>query len=256
MNRTLILLSIFFILSFSCNNNQGTNLGYKDGKLPVDTIIIERPPKILNAPRFDGPNWLYINCLNELSLDAMEEFSHIEIEASSGSVVQSKQNSKKWTVSPTSLKKYTIKCIAQTDSIQYEWVENFKVIEPPMPKIEIMINNRLYSGTTVIPNTSKIVVKIVPDADFKDFMPSDARYGIESIDVLAQLSLGPPTKVNSINGGDDEVRIRLGPKIRQARPGTNVYIRLNGIYRINHKGEKVLDKRFSEANKILSIIVR
>ena len=112
----------------------------------------------------------------------------------------------------------------------------------------------------MVPKTSRVAVRLEPDADFRAALPNDAKYGIGGIEVLAQLSLGPPTKVNSIRGSSNAVTkpisVSLGNKVRQASPGTKVYVRLNDIYRVNFKGQKIVDKRFNEIERTLSLVVK
>ena len=55
------------------------------------------------------------------------------------------------------------------------------------------VNGKVTSGSTPVSKNSKVQIRLEPDADFKSALPADANYGITSIDVLAQLSLGPPT---------------------------------------------------------------
>ncbi|MEZ4825996.1 MAG: GldM family protein [Bacteroidia bacterium] len=136
---------------------------------------------------------------------------------------------------------------------------DYKVINPPKPGINMAINGRTYNGAEMVPKTSRVAVRIEPDDDFASALPEDARYGITSIDVLAQLSLGPPTQVNQVNcAGQDAtkaIEVPLGTRVREARPGTKVYVRINEIYRVNFEKKRVPEK-FNEIQRTLSLVVQ
>jgi hypothetical protein len=133
------------------------------------------------------------------------------------------------------------------------------VVQPPKPTIELSINGKTNSGVVPVSANSRVQVRVVPDADFKANLPDDARYTISSIDVLAQLSLGPPVKVNALNtNGKDAtqaIMVSLGTQVRNARRGTKVYIRINDIYRHNFQNKRV-PQPLGEAERMLSIVLR
>ncbi len=120
-------------------------------------------------------------------------------------------------------------------------------------------NGKRTSGATPVSKYSRVQIKVVPDPEFKAALPDDAKYGVTSVDVLAGLSLGPPTKVNAVKGGlchSKPINVSLGAKVRSAPPNTKVYIRINEIYRKNFQNKNLPDKRFSEAERMLSIVVK
>ena len=104
-----------------------------------------------------------------------------------------------------------------------------------------------------------MLVQVLADEEFKSALPNDARYGITSIDVLAQLSLGPPNRVNSVQGNSNAqagIAVTLGTEVRQAPSGTKVYVRMNEIYRRNFQNKNIPDKRFSEVERTLSLVTK
>jgi hypothetical protein len=121
------------------------------------------------------------------------------------------------------------------------------------------VNGKTYNGSQMVPKSSRIQLRLEPDEDFAANLPSDARYSIGGVQVLAQLSLGPPTPINSINtGGQDAtkpINVALGQGIRDARPGTKVYVKISDIARINFKNQRVVDGRFTEVERTLSLVV-
>ena len=105
-----------------------------------------------------------------------------------------------------------------------------------------------------VPNTANY------PRNLKNTMPNDARYGVTDIDVLAQFTLGPPEVVNTVSGvgktGEKGIPIALGERVRNAIPGTRVYIRVNQIYRQNFRGQSLPDDRFSEVDRTIGLVVR
>ncbi len=227
--------------------------------LPVEGQFTVRTPEIVVTSA--AVQVLYRNCGNDINVDvpALGEYYNPVIKGSNAQVIQSKKGKVKFRVIPTARE-----CILNVSSVTNGKTTkignvNYKVIKPPKPTIDMAINGKRTAGTTPVPKTSKVLVKVVPDNEFKGALPEDASYGITSVDVLAQLSLGPPQKVNSTPGGicsERPIQISLGTRVRQAPSNTKVYIRLNEIYRRNFKGQNIPDKRFSEVERTLSLVVK
>lgn len=271
------LLLLIVLLTFSCNSNKDMkNDGTKEKaqvvtkiikmpadtiyvKSPPDTIIIQSPPKIMQSPRVVGSRILFTHCRNTLHLDTLEGFSDIKImtDKSRLSIFKSKSQPNYWDAIPKTTGTHTINYIVTLDSILYKWSETLRVIDPPKPTIELFINGKKTHGSSPIPKNSRIAIKIIPDPNFAAIMPKEANYSIRTIDVLAQLSLGPPTKINSVSvQGKSNINVVLGTRVRQMRPGTKVLLRMNDIYRKNDMRKLVPDKRFSEVEKTISFTVK
>ncbi|GAB4404176.1 MAG: hypothetical protein OHK0039_04220 [Bacteroidia bacterium] len=205
---------------------------------------------------------LYENCGNDVNIDvpALGDFYNPRITATGGTVTPL-QGKKTFRIVPTGRSTtVTVNSITNGQTLKIGDL-TYKVIKPPKPEIRMLVNGKAYNGASMVPKTSRVQVGLSPDDDFKSALPNDAKYGIGSIDVLAQLSLGPPTKVNAEGGSRDAVNnpinVSLGTQVRQqARPGTKVYIRINDIYRINFEGKTVPDNRFSEIERMLSLVVQ
>jgi len=206
---------------------------------------------------------LYQNCGNDVNIDvpALGDLYNPRVSASSAEVIQSSQSKKTFRIVPTGRSTtVSVSSVTNGQTIKIGDIQ-YKVIRPPKPTIRMLVNGKLYNGASMVPKASRVQVGLDPDDDFKSALPNDAKYGITSIDVLAQLSLGPPTKVNSVRGTNDAVNspvtVSLGTQVRQsARPGTKVYVRVNEIFRVNFQNKRIPDSRFSETERMLSLVVR
>lgn len=204
---------------------------------------------------------LYRNCGNDVNIDvpALGDQYSPKIDASQATVIPSQKTPKKFRIVPTgSSCKVTVNSVTGGKTIKVGDVD-YKVINPPRPGINMAVNGKPYNGSTMVPKTSRIALRIEPDDDFRSALPEDAQYGITSVDVLAQLSLGPPTQVNQVNcAGQDatkSIEVALGTRVREARPGTKVYVRINEIYRVNFQKKRV-PERFNEIERTLSLVVQ
>ena len=245
---------------FSFTSLINRNRGKTDSITIEEEYAVQKPEIIVRSAAIQI---LYRNCGNEVEIDvpSLGQYYQPLITAQGASVIQSKKEQTKFRIVPT-----TKQCVLSVkNNVNGNKMEigtiQYKVIEPPRPQIQMAVNGRVYNGRSLVPKTSRVAVRLIPDPDFKNALPEDAKYGVRSIDVLAQLSLGPPTKVNSVRGSNrvDErpIGVSLGIKVRQsARPGTKVYIRLNDIYRINALGKQIPEKRFKEMERTKSLIVK
>ncbi|MDX2282921.1 MAG: GldM family protein [Bacteroidia bacterium] len=204
---------------------------------------------------------LYRNCANDVNIDvpALGDNYNPQITASSGEVITNQQSKKKVRLVPTGKTcKVTVNSITNGQTLKIGDLD-YKVIEPPKPSINMAINGKTYNGSQMVPKSSRIQLRLEPDEDFAANLPADARYSIGGVQVLAQLSLGPPTPINSINtGGQDAtkpINVALGQGIRDARPGTKVYVKISDIARLNFKNQRVVDGRFTEVERTLSLVV-
>jgi gliding motility-associated protein GldM len=222
-------------------------------------FTVRKPEVVITSASVQN---LYRNCGNAVNIDvpALGELYNPKINlAGGGSARQSEKDRKTWLLVPTGRKavvqvsSLTNGQLVKIDDVQYN------VIEPPKPSIVMEANGRAYDGTTPLPATSRIKIYIKADPEFRAALPRDARYSVNQVEVLAQLSLGPPTRVNTVRGSNDMesgVQVSLGTRVRQARRGTKVYVRVDKISRINYKGDKIEDKRLSEMERTLSFVTR
>lgn len=263
MNKTLFFLFItILIIGGACNNRPESNI--TDNEIKMDTIwqtdtlkIVERDTIQVSQTGFIGAKYLYQNCQNRINTNVTADEGEVRVMASGAIVTPSKADKNEFVIIPTTKQCNVTGRLFKNGAEVYHWAERFNVIEAPMPTIELIANGKPYNGMPPISKSSRMAVRIIPDAGFASSFPEDARYGIGNIEVLAQLSLGPPTKVNAMNGNSNKtIPVSLGSRVRQARPGTIVYIKLNDIYRLNYKNQKILDKRFNGINSVFSVVVK
>ncbi|MEO0895274.1 MAG: hypothetical protein AAFY71_02565 [Bacteroidota bacterium] len=229
--------------------------------IPVKGEFTVRKPEIVVTSA--AVQLLYRACANEVNIDvpALGDNYNPQITASNAQVTTSKGSKKLVRIVPGGGRQAVVKVSSLTNgqTVQIGNI-NYRVVEPPKPAVNMAVNGKIYNGASMVPKTSRVQVRLEPDADFKAALPKDARYGIGGIEVLAQLSLGPPAKVNTIRGQSDAVtkpvNVSLGTQVRQSRPGTKVYVRLNDIYRLNYQGKRIVDKRFNEVERTLSLVVK
>ncbi|WNJ16243.1 GldM family protein [Pontibacter sp. G13] len=229
-------------------------------EIPVEGSFKVRRPEIVVTSA--AIQILYRNCGNDVNIDvpALGDQYNPVIAANGGSIIKSKSSKKKVRIVPTG-KQCVVNVKSNTNGKTVD-IGNitYKVVDPPKPSIVMYVNNKPYNGSQMIPKASRVSVRLEADPDFAAAMPQDANYGITSVDVLAQLALGPPTTVNSIRSkGKDATKgiaVNMGTKVRQARAGTKVYVRLNEIVRINFQKKPIPDKRFKEIERTLSLVVR
>lgn len=204
---------------------------------------------------------LYFECGNDVNIDvpALGDLYDPIVTASSAEVIQSQKSREKFRIIPSGRKcKVSVSSRTNGQTLKIGDVD-YNVIQPPKPTIDMAVNGKRVSGATPVPKTSRVQIKLIPDADFAAGLPADARYGITGITVAAALSLGPPTTVNTINtnGRDatEPIQVSLGTRVRDARPGTKIFIRIEDVYRKNFQGKVINDPRFTEVERTLSIIV-
>ena len=228
--------------------------------LEVDGQFTVRKPEIVVTSA--AIQVLYRDCGNDVNIDvpALGDQYNPKISGTQADVIPSRTTPKKFRIVPSGKTcKVTVNSVTNGQTIKIGDID-YKVINPPKPTINMAVNGQTYNGSAMVPKTSRVALRLEPDDDFQSALPEDAKYGISSIDVLAQLSLGPPTTVNQVNtaGGDatKPIQVALGTKVRQARVGTKVYVRINDIYRVNFKNHRVPDRRFSEVERTLSLVVK
>jgi gliding motility-associated protein GldM len=205
---------------------------------------------------------LYRNCGNDVNIDvpALGDLYNPQVTAQGGSVTQSPQNKKLFRVVPTA-GKCRVHVASNTNGRKIDIGDvDYTVIRPPKPAIRaLMANGQPYNGSTFIPKRSGIFIQIEPDGDFRSALPRDARYGITGATVLAQLSLGPPQTVNQVGGASDavgtRVKVALGRQVASANDGTTVFVRVEGVYRINFAGKQITEN-FSELERTIKFNVK
>jgi hypothetical protein len=224
-----------------------------------ESFTVVRPVVSINS---SGSQVLYRNCENILSIDvpALENTFQPEILASQATVGTREGIANLFQIVPTGdTCLITVNSQLGDSSVLIDNI-NYRVIEPPKPSIELWVNDQLHNGFSLIPRTSRLLLKIIPDPEFLEAYPNDARYGFTTVDVMIQRDMGAPDVVKTVNGLTREaikgIPIDLGPQVEQAFPGTTIYLRINEIFRKNFAGKNLSEKRFTESERIIGLVVR
>lgn len=228
-------------------------------ELPVQgEYIVRKPEVVITSASVQN---LYQNCGNTINVDvpALGEFYNPVLKASQAKVIPSKSDKRKITIVPTG--KTCVLNVASNTNGQMIKIDNvkYKVIKPPKPDILLLINGKEYNGASPVNKKSKAKVRIRPDSDFRSALPRDARYMINKVDLLAQRSLGAPTKVKSISGGGKDavagITVPFARAFGKDVAGTKVYVKLDGIYRVNFQNKKVKE-RFGDRDLYIGAVIK
>lgn len=204
---------------------------------------------------------LYYNCGNTINVDvpALGEFYNPVLSATEADVLKTDSDKRKITIVPRgrtcdlSVSSNTNSQMIKIDVIKY------KVIKPPKPSIVLTVNGQVYNGASPINSKSNCVVKVDADSDFRNALPKDARYMIPKVELLAQRSLGAPTKVSDFSGNGRDAQqgipISLGNSLKSDPPGTKIYFKIEDVYRINFQNNKIKEQ-FGERDLYIGAVIK
>ena len=205
---------------------------------------------------------LYRNCGNDLFIDVpvLGELYDPRVSASEATIRQANDNPKRFLIIPTGRRSVvTVKSQTNGQLIDIDQL-TYNVIDPPKPSLELLVEGRPYSLTQSIPANSRFSVRLVPDPEFRRSLPRDARYGVQSVEFLLKDGLQPARVVGQTNlqGRDatQPLQLRVPSEVLRARSGSKLFIRVNGIHRVNYQGNRVPDQRFSEWDRTFAIDLR
>lgn len=130
---------------------------------------------------------------------------------------------------------------------------------PPQTGGQMQANGKTILPNTVIGKGTKITFIIKPDPEFKQFLPQDARYGVKEVAFFTQLSLSPAVQIGKVNvegrNAVEGLEIPV-PSECFARSGAKVYMEIKDLYRMNFKGEKIVDERVTPYEKVFTFIAK
>jgi gliding motility-associated protein GldM len=222
------------------------------------TYTIRKPEVVITSASVQN---LYYQCGNTINVDvpALGEFYNPKFTATQAKVLPSKSDKRKVTIVPSGRKCVLgVSSLTNGQNIKIDDV-TYKVIKPPKPSIQLLVNNKEYNGASAIPKKSRCVVRLQADSDFRSALPKDARYLISSINLLSQRSLGAPTKVGSYSGsGKDALKgipINLGNKLKSDPPGTKIYFKIDKIYRVNFQNKKI-EEKFGDRDLYIGAVIK
>lgn len=245
MKTTISLLALSLCIISGCKNcPECPEIASQDQDTVYvkDTVTLQSKEEI---PSIQLENkLLYYKCKNILTSSLPEGYTNLVIRSSSTNTsVNPLINGVRYEIESGDKNMVLTFTADNENGDKFEWAQSYRVIKPPLPTIELLVNGKQYNGTSVIPKTSRCVVRVVPDNDFKAQYPKDARYVVGSIDLMVQRSLGAPTKVRSFSGvGRDAsqgISISLGSILRNDPPGTKIFFKINNLYRLDSKNRKI-----------------
>ncbi|MEM6801015.1 MAG: GldM family protein [Bacteroidota bacterium] len=206
-------------------------------------------------------NNLYRNCGNGLNIDVPALGVHYDpvVTATNAQVTQSTDAKKKFLIIPkgrSSVVSVSSRTQGRTLKIDDR---KYNVISPPKPEIDFRVNRRAYVGGASVSKGSNFHVKLVPDAEFKRLLPRDARYRITKISIKLKDGLRPPRTLRTINVSNknalEMITLPVPAEIRQARAGDRAFFVIEGVERINFKGQ-VEEIKLSERVRTLAVDLR
>lgn len=198
------------------------------------TVMAAQTPKI--ALLRTRPKILYKNTANEIYLEGADG---ADLKASGAEVTKGKKKPKGFVVVPTA-KVAKLRPVVTGALSRPLPTQQMQVVDPPLPIVHVLVNAKEYGRPIPIPKTSRITIRLTADPGFAAEHPDEALYHIEQVDVLAQQSLGPPTRVQSLDVSEYDpmagIPNHMPTEVRQAPPGTMVYFHIKAIYRKSAAG--------------------
>jgi gliding motility-associated protein GldM len=222
------------------------------------TYVVRKPELVITSASVQN---LYSNCGNTINVDcpALGEFYSPKFTATEAQVLPSSSDKRVVTLVPTGKTCVLgVSSLTNGQNIKIDDVK-YKVIKPPRPEIILEVLGKEHNGATPIPGKADCKVKLRPDNDFRNALPKDARYVIDNVELLAQTSLGAPTKVASFSGnGKDAVQgisVPLGNSLKGNAPGTKIYFKIGSIYRLNFQNKKV-EEQFGDRDLYIGAVIK
>lgn len=232
-----------FVASASDYNEFGQATQYWNGTVKVstpkgDTILKIREEYTVVKPTLkvtaDAVKALYRNCGNVLNIQVPELGAayNPNFEVTGGSVQRTSQRGVV-TVSPTNRRvAITVKNNGATIG-----KEEFRVKPIPMPTVKLYSGGRevdLRNGGRAL---RRIEVRVIPDADFAEFLPKDARYRVTDYEVI-------------IARGSREVASKrfntptanLTSLLANVRPGDRIVVDIKKVERMNYQNKREVVK--------------
>jgi len=232
--------------------------GYQELQLEEEFVVRKPTVSITSA----AIQRLYRACGNVVNIDvpALGAQYNPVVEATNATVRQASDSRKKFMIIPTgnrtllSVSSRTNGEVLPIDQLPYQ------VVSPPKPRIDLLVDSRPFTGMGSVATTSRFAVKLTPDREFAEHLPRDSRYGAESVEWLLKDGLNPPRRVGLINlNGRDLTQLQslaMPREVYDARRGSRLFVRLNGVYRVNYEGKRVPENRFSEWERTFTMDLR
>lgn len=234
----------------------------KGGNKPVTAtgkFIVRKPEIVVTSASVQT---LYRQCGNMINIDvpALGDLYNPVCTASDADIQQSKDSKKKFLIVPRGNK-----CVVSVSSLTNGQTMKigdvtYNVIDPPKPSIELMINGQRASSSTQVSRGSQVNIKIVPDPEFKNLLPNDAKYEVTRVDAFVQCGLTPPRNVGGADlGGRDAaegLKFPVPGDAFQCQSGSKLFFEVKDILRKNFQGKKITDNRFTLYEKAITVLTK
>lgn len=116
--------------------------------------------------------------------------------------------------------------------------KQFNVTAPPRPTIEVQNAGReITNGDRLPKRRASLTFQVEPDQEFQRQYPDDARYQVQSATVFLRRGLTASQEVGTFEVENN--RIVLTEELRDASPGDQLMVQLEGIVRINHQNRAI-----------------
>ena len=205
---------------------------------------------------------LYAECGNDLNIDvpALGELYDPVVTADNAQVLPSKQSKKKFRVVPKGGSK-TCRLEVKTrlgGQLVYLGDLNYKVVPPPRPSIRVYIGNEPYNGTSPVPRTATVRIRVEPDKDFASSLPEDAKYVIANPEIKVVKGLAGAQPVGSLptskKAQSPVVSVDLTDYARGLQPGNVVYVQFADVFRVNFQ-DKQVKENFAVSELVFPITI-
>lgn len=203
---------------------------------------------------------LYRQCENPLFFDVAnicgEEYNP-KVVATNARVRQDSIHFNKFCIMPETGNSCLLTLYNQKEGQEIKIGEEIvKVIEPPKPALFISVNGQPYSSKVAAKRGSKIRIQLKVDDDFAESLPKEARYAISEIRIYNGNSCGGPRLITTIPCNNvihqNGMEITL-PSECFVGYGGRSYVEIGDIYRVNSKGQRVKENRFTPYERTLVI---
>lgn len=222
-----------------------------------DSFKVNRP-----AVRWYGQQPMYLDCDHRVQIEAplLGDAFNPSFNAEGGAIVAT-GDSAVFSLSPSQPDVHLSVFQASPKNSVLLDTFYFACIQPPKPRIVLLVNGKPYTGLTAIPKRSRLVMQVLADPEFEKHFAADAQYGMEAVEVLIQQKPdAPPRSILKFSGkgrsGSQGVPILFDETPVPLPPGTLLYIRAENIFRRNFNGKFISDERFSERDRTVPIVIR
>jgi gliding motility-associated protein GldM len=203
---------------------------------------------------------MYRDCANDVYIDvpALGEYYDPEITADGAEVAISKKDRRLVRVIPNGNKTVIhVKSKTGGQVIPIGSLEYF-VNSPPKPTIEVRVNGKPWDGSSPWKGGDQVQLRVVPDKEFAQSLPHDARYRIQNVEVLVKEGLGAAQPIKQLGSSQvattPEINVSLITISRGRSPGTKIYLQIDRIDRINFQN-KAIEVPFSSRELTISGII-